>query len=80
MYTIDQLCAEFEEYRISRHTIEWWKKAGVLSHAFGGRGLLAYYTDLHIKQIRAILRAREHNVTLADLAQRHGNHPGGHAP
>ncbi len=68
MYTSQQLCSEFN---LPCRRLRYWTVRGVLSPPLGGRGPNAYYTDRHIRQIRAIIRAQEARVTLADLAQRH---------
>jgi excisionase family DNA binding protein len=70
VYSIEEVCAEFG---ISRHTVYNWVKKGVLPHPEGGRRY-AYYTDQHMKIIRAIKTlVHDRRVTLADLAERlHG--------
>jgi DNA-binding transcriptional MerR regulator len=71
LYSIDQLCAEFN---ISRHTIYGYRKKGVLPPPVGGRRF-ALYTDDHVRIIRAIRKlVHDDRTTLADLAERlHGS-------
>ena len=71
MYSIDELCSEFG---ISRHTVHGYVKAKVLPPPLGGRRY-AYYTDTHVRIIRAIRKTvHDGRVTLADLAERfHGS-------
>jgi DNA-binding transcriptional MerR regulator len=71
VYTINQLCSEFN---VSRHTIYGWRKKGVLPAPIGGRRF-ALYTDDHVRIIRAIRKiVHDDRVTLADLAERlHGS-------
>ncbi len=69
MYTATQLSGEFN---VSRHTIYHWTRMGALAPAIG-KGRTAYYTDHHVRQIRAIKRSLEANKSLTDLAVIHGN-------
>ena len=67
IYTIDALLSE----GFSRAQIFRYRKTGVLPPA-EGRGRHAYYTDQHLKIVRAIKRAKDERVRLEDIAERYG--------
>ncbi len=73
MYSIDQICAEFN---ISRHTLYGLRKKGVLPPPQGGRRF-ATYTDEHIRIIRAYRKiVHDDRVTASEFAERlHGPNP-----
>lgn len=66
-YGIDMLLAE----GFTRRQIERFRTAGLLPPAHG-RGPAAYYTDIHLRIVRAIRAARDERVTPTDIAERYG--------
>jgi DNA-binding transcriptional MerR regulator len=66
-YSIDALLAE----GFSRVQLFNLRKTGVLPKAHG-RGSNAYYTDTHLKIVRAIKSARDEHTKLTDIAERFG--------
>lgn len=67
VYSIEALLAE----GFSRVQLYNLRKTGVLPKAHG-RGSNAYYTDVHLKIVRAIKRARDERTNLGDIAERFG--------
>lgn len=67
VYGIDVLLAE----GFTRRQIERFRTAGLLPPAHG-RGPAAYYTDVHVRIVRAIKQARDERVTPTDIAERYG--------
>lgn len=67
IYRIDALLAE----GFTRSELYNFRRTGVLPTACG-RGQYAYYTDVHLKVLRAIKAKRDERITLADIAERFG--------
>jgi len=61
-YSIAQLS---EDTGFSKRMIRWYVSAGILPPA-NGRGPTAFYTDEHLRRLRAIQRERENRRTAAD--------------
>ena len=56
---------------VKRTTIRYYIGLGALPHA-NGRGRYATYGEEHVRRLRTIRKAKDHNVTLAELAERFG--------
>jgi DNA-binding transcriptional MerR regulator len=67
IYSIEALLAE----GFTRDQLFHYRKIGVLPKAHGG-GRNAYYTDIHLRIVRAIKRQRDERTTMADIAERFG--------
>lgn len=62
IYSIDELM----EMGFSRRSISYYIQRGLLPHAHG-RGRTAFYSEVHVKALRAISRAKDTHVTLGDV-------------
>lgn len=65
-YSIEALLAE----GFSRRQLYRLTASGILPYAYG-RGRAAYYTDTHLRILRAIKEAQDQRVTPADIAERY---------
>lgn len=64
MYSLSSLCAETG---VSPRTVRLWRQRRLLSPPRGGRGVGAFWTDEHVRELRALLRLRDERRVFADL-------------